>query len=161
MNLMHKILLFYFLIGVSLFSQDFIPNFPLTRLDNGKVFAMHKEVSSLEDSSFMVLNFTQSTCKPCKKEIPELLALSKSNPKIKLVLVFIGDIDKEVVKTLKDLNVPSETLVLLDRLETSFEKLSIRGVPHTFIISKNKTILARLEGYNDDNMGKLKSMVSN
>ncbi len=158
---MHKILFIYLLISVSLFSQDIIPNFPLTRLDNGKVFAMHKEVSSLEEGSILVLNFTQSTCKPCKKEIPELLSLSKSNPKMKLVLVFIGDIDREVVRTLKELNVPSETLVLLDRLETCFEKLGFRGVPHTFIINKNKSILSRIEGYNDDNMGKLRSLLGN
>ena len=156
---MNQIFLFVFLFCFPLFSQELISNFPLTRLESGKVFAMHKEVSALEDGSFLVLNFTQSTCKPCKKEIPELLSLSKSNPKMKVVLVFIGDIDKEVVRTLKELDVPGDTLVLLDRLETSFDKLNFRGVPHTFVIGKNKTIIARLEGYNDSNLQMLRSIL--
>lgn len=141
-----------------LFSEEIIPNFPLTRLDNGKVFAMHKELSSLEDGNFLVLNFTQSTCKPCKKEIPELMSLSRSNPKLKLALVFIGDIDREVEKTLKDLGV-SNALVLLDRLEGSFTKLNFRGVPHTFVIGKDKVIKAKLEGYSDTNMEQLRSLL--
>ena len=145
----------------SLFSEEMIPNFPLTKLDNGKVFAMHKEVTALEDDTFLVLNFTKSTCKPCKKEIPELLSLSKSNPKLKVALVFIGDIDKEVTKTLKDLNVPPETTVLLDRLETCFDKLNFKGVPNTFIINKNKIIVSRIEGYSDENMVKLKALLKN
>ena len=156
---MSQFFLFVFLFCFPLFSQEHISNFPLTRLESGKVFAMHKEVSALEDGSFLVLNFTQSTCKPCKKEIPELLSLSKSNPKMKVVLVFVGDIDKEVVRTLKELDVPQDTLVLLDRLETSFDKLNFRGVPHTFVIGKNKTIIARLEGYNDSNMQMLRSIL--
>jgi thiol-disulfide isomerase/thioredoxin len=158
---MVKLLLTYFLFGISLLSQEFVPNFPLTRLETGKVFAMHKEVNALEDGSYLVLNFTMSTCKPCKKEVPELVSLSKSIPKMKLVLIFIGDIDKEVIKTLKDLNVPQETLVLLDRLETSYDKLNFRGVPHTFVIHKNKTILGRLEGYTEENMDKLKTLLKN
>jgi thiol-disulfide isomerase/thioredoxin len=144
-----------------LFSEEQISNFPLTRLENGKVFAMHKEIRALEDGSYLVLNFTQSTCKPCKKEIPELLSLSKTNPKMKLILVFIGDVDKEVVRTLKELDVPGDTLVLLDRLETSFDKLNFRGVPHTFVVGKNKSIIARIEGYNDSNMQMLRSILLN
>ncbi len=122
---------------------------------------MHKEIRALEDGSYLVLNFTQSTCKPCKKEIPELLSLSKTNPKMKLILVFIGDVDKEVVRTLKELDVPGDTLVLLDRLETSFDKLNFRGVPHTFVVGKNKSIIARIEGYNDSNMQMLRSILLN
>ncbi len=158
---MYKLLLIYFLVGISLFSQEFIPNFPLTRLENGKVFAMHKEVSALEDGSFLVLNFTMSTCKPCKKEVPELISLSRSLPKMKLVLIFIGDIDKEVVRTLKELNVPQDTLVLLDRLESSYDKLNFRGVPHTFVIHKNKSILGIVEGYTEENIDKLKNLLKN
>ncbi len=158
---MKIIILFFLIVSGAVSSESLIPNFPLTRLENGKVFAMHKELSLLEDDSLLVLNFTQSSCKPCKKEIPELLSLSKLNPKMKLALVFIGDTDKDVTKTLKDLNVPQETTVLLDRLETCYDKLSFKGVPNTFIINKNKVILSRLEGYNDENMVKLRSLLKN
>mgnify|MGYP006274716181 CR=1 FL=1 len=158
-----RVVLFFFLIFnlSSLFSEDSVPNYPLTRKENGNVFAMHKELNSLNSDSIFVLNFTKTTCKPCKKEIPELISLLKTNPKMKLALVFMGDSDKEVDATIKALGVPPEVLVLMDRLEVSFSKLGFQGVPNTFITGKNKNVQARLEGYTEENMKTLKDILKN
>lgn len=145
----------------SIFSEEVIPNYPLTRKDNGNVFAMHRELNSLNSDSIFVLNFTKTTCKPCKKEIPELISLLKSNPRMKLALVFMGDADKDVDSTTKALGVPPEVLVLMDRLEVSFSKLGFQGVPNTFITGKNKSIQAKLEGYTEENMKTLKEILKN
>jgi thiol-disulfide isomerase/thioredoxin len=147
------------LFSIPVLAEGQVPNFPLTRKDNGSVFPTHRELNALDPEQIFVFNFTKTTCKPCKKEIPELILLAKTNPKMKLALVFMGDPDREVEATVAALGVPPDVLVLLDRLEISFNRLAFTGVPHTFVTGKDKLIKARLEGYTDENMGILKSIL--
>ena len=132
-----------------LFSQtQEIPNSKLFPNGGGEII-LHEYLETLKDNEIAVLNFTSVTCIPCKKEIPELLKLSEKNPDMKLFIIFA---ESDPTKFAASLGVSK---FYADPLGTLQNKYAIKGYPVTFVVSREKKILARLEGYNEKNTKKL------
>ena len=146
---MKWILLVLLLLTKGIFSQTTeIPNSKLFPNGGGEII-LHEYLESLGENELAVLNFTSVTCVPCKKEIPELLRLSEKNPNIKLFIIFA---ESDPSKFAASLGVSK---FYADPLGTLQNKYAIKAHPVTFIITRDKKILARLEGYNEKNTKKL------
>jgi thiol-disulfide isomerase/thioredoxin len=136
-----------------LFSQtQEIPNSKLFPNGGGEII-LHEYLETLKDNEIAVLNFTSVTCIPCKKEIPELLRLSEKNPDMKLFIIFA---ESDPTKFAASLGVSK---FYADPLGTLQNKYAIKGYPVTFIVTRDKKIFARLEGYNEKNTKKLISLL--
>ena len=136
-----------------LFSQtQEIPNSKLFPNGGGEII-LHEYLETLKDNEIAVLNFTSVTCIPCKKEIPELLKLSEKNPDMKLFIIFA---ESDPTKFAASLGVSK---FYADPLGTLQNKYAIKGYPVTFIVSREKKVLARLEGYNEKNTKRLVALL--
>lgn len=98
--------------------------------------------------SNLVVNIWATWCPTCVKELPELekMANKLHAKKIKVILISQDDDGiKSVKKYLDKLNIKS-----LDRLydpnNNATKQLGIRGLPTTFIINKNGSIVGKYEG---------------
>lgn len=96
----------------------------------------------------IVLNFTSVDCKPCEKEISELISLKEKNNTMKLFVIFAeqGEIVKEKMKKL-DLKEG-----YIDPLGTLQVKFGVKGFPVTIIIDSKAQNLKKIEGYSSENM---------
>jgi thiol-disulfide isomerase/thioredoxin len=136
-----------------LFSQTLeIPNSKLFPHGGGEII-LHEYLESLKENELAVLNFTSVTCVPCKKEIPELLRLSEKNPDMKLFIIFA---ESDPSKFAANLGVSK---FYADPLGTLQNKYAIKGYPVTFIVSREKKVLARLDGYNEKNTKRLVALL--
>jgi thiol-disulfide isomerase/thioredoxin len=136
-----------------LFSQtQEIPNSKLFPNGGGELI-LHEYLETLKDNEIAVLNFTSVSCIPCKKEIPELLRLSEKNPDMKLFIIFA---ESDPTKFAASLGVSK---FYADPLGTLQNKYAIKGYPVTFIVSREKKVLARLDGYNEKNTKRLVALL--
>jgi thiol-disulfide isomerase/thioredoxin len=150
---MKWILLVFFILTKGIFSQSTeIPNSKLFPNGGGEII-LHEYLESLKENELAVLNFTSVTCVPCKKEIPELLRLSEKNPDMKLFIIFA---ESDPTKFATGLGVSK---FYADPLGTLQNKYAIKGYPVTFIVSREKKVLARLEGYNEKNTKRLVALL--
>jgi len=149
-----KWILFVFLILTKgIFSQSTeIPNSKLFPNGGGEII-LHEYLESLGENELAVLNFTSVTCIPCKKEIPELLRLSQKNPDMKLFIIFA---ESDPSKFAASLGVSK---FYADPLGTLQNKYAIKAYPVTYIVTRDKKVLARLEGYNEKNTKKLLALL--
>lgn len=101
--------------------------------------------------SVVVLNFMQSDCAPCRKEIPMFLKVvgEYKGKGVKAFLVSTDDISKrdDLKKMLEYLEVNCE--VLLDPYKVACKKLGVVGIPQTFVLSPTSQIVAKF-GLADD-----------
>ncbi|WP_420870540.1 TlpA family protein disulfide reductase [Leptospira adleri] len=132
-------------------------------LSNFAFYNLKKERIVLSDSlrefskkDLLILNFTGSTCKPCKEQVPILQRLTKQanllsqrGHKVKLWIVFVGDdfdTGKEYSKILK---LEKETETLVDPLASSYDQAKITGLPTVFVLDGKQEILLRIEGFTE------------
>jgi thiol-disulfide isomerase/thioredoxin len=135
----------------SLFSQSIeIPNSKLFPKGGGELI-LHEYLESLTETDIAVLNFTSVSCIPCKKEIPELLRLSEKYPNLKLFIIF-AEADPSTFAISLGLS-----KYYADPLGTLQNKYKIKAYPVTYLVSRDKKILSRLEGYTEKNSKKLNS----
>jgi DsbE subfamily thiol:disulfide oxidoreductase len=92
-----------------------------------------------------VLNFFASWCSPCAEEMPQLAALKKQFPTIKLEGVAWNDKPRTLNAWLKKYNNPFEGL-WIDKDGSATIALGIRGIPETFVIDSNGVVRYRLAG---------------
>lgn len=123
-------------------------------------------LKNFSEKDILILNFTGSQCKPCKEQVPALLNLAAQTDlsasgkwKTHLWVVFVGDdfqTGKEYSKLLK-LDGIAETLA--DPLSSSYSQAKITGVPTVFILNRNREILFKSEGYNEQAVATLKNFL--
>jgi len=151
------ILLFIFIMYLALFSKNTTvqvsplvgktaPSFILNTFDNKTI-----SFESLKGKS-VVLNFWASWCIPCKEETS---AINRANLRFKdSNIVFIGvniwD-DRENALNFIDLY-PSDYANVYDPSNEIHVNYGIQGVPETFFINKEGTILNRFQGELNDNI---------
>jgi thiol-disulfide isomerase/thioredoxin len=149
---MRKLILLFILFAVqSVYSQSMeIPNSKLFPKGGGELI-LHEYLESLTETEIAVLNFTSVSCIPCKKEIPELLRLSEKYPNLKLFIIF-AEADPSTFANSLGLS-----KYYADPLGTLQNKYRIKAYPVTYLVSRDKKILSRLEGYSEKNSKKLNS----
>lgn len=92
-----------------------------------------------------VLNFFASWCSPCAKEMPELRALKKQFPSVRLEGIAWNDSVKTLTPWLKEHHNPFDE-VWLDTRGDATIALGIRGIPETIIVDANGVVRYRLSG---------------
>lgn len=96
-----------------------------------------------------VINFWATWCVPCKKELPDLIALSREMaPKDVKVLGIStdrgGNVQAEVGSFAAERGIPYPILLSSDDLESAFG--NITGIPTTFIVDANGKIVHTFVG---------------
>jgi thiol-disulfide isomerase/thioredoxin len=88
----------------------------------------------------ILFSFCASWCKPCRKEIPELVELYKKykDTGILFYLVDVGE-DKDKVSEFAA-EIKSPIPMLMDRYQKALDKIGRPGLPHTILIDSAGTV---------------------
>jgi thiol-disulfide isomerase/thioredoxin len=94
------------------------------------------------------LFFWATWCAPCKRAVPELLALATSR---NLPVLAISDEDAETVRQfLADRKEPFPSRVAVDPLRKSFQAFGVSGTPTLLLLEPDGTIRHRQVGYSPE-----------
>ncbi len=131
------------------------PNVPLYDL-SGARHILHSLVDGVPGGGVLVINFTSINCKPCKKEIPELLAIVEDSKKVKLLFIY-AEASRDAAPHARELGADEHAYV--DPLGAIQSKYGVKSYPVTVVIDKKYTIVGRFEGYTPANMEALRKLV--
>ncbi|MCB1177064.1 MAG: redoxin domain-containing protein [Leptospiraceae bacterium] len=158
---MLKIFLLFLFLIIPNFGED-VHNLPVYDLQDER-FTIHQEIETHKDKKLLLINFTNSNCKPCKLEIPKLIEMKEKYNSAGLVLwiVFVGDSSEIIMKMKKDLSIKDDIKVFKDPLEISYKRMNFSGVPTNFLIDNTKNIIYKSSGFTDAKMRTLENKISN
>ena len=153
------LIIFLFSFGVEAVGPK-APDFALYDIQ-GKRIELHEELSKVEKEDLLVINFTSSTCKPCRLEIPRLLGLHENLNKqgLHVWIVFLGDIQRTIEQLVVELKIPANVRVLKDLLETSYDRYEFDGVPASIVLDTKGNVLHFVQGYNEEKFKALQSLI--
>ena len=125
-----------------------------TTINNGKVIenetlllasGKKKNIYTINDSDFLIINLWASWCSPCLEEIPELNKLA-NNPEINILGLVINDTEEDALATISnlDINYP----VVLNRLDVDkiLGEITWSGIPTSIILNSNNEIVSTIYG---------------
>ena len=120
------------------------PAFALPDLD-GKVVSNTDFLGKV-----VVLDFWATWCPPCKKEIPELIALQKKyhDQGLEIVGLSLDDNGAKDVKPFADEYGINYTMLIATH-QTANDYGGIPGIPTTFVVDRSGKIVKRYMGYTD------------
>lgn len=129
------------------------PDFKLQQYKSDKSFTLSGLV---EEQKVIIIDFFDTNCKPCIKEIPKLAAVAKKHPDT--AKVFLICLDEKPEKVLPAyLKKHKVTLpILLDPLgyrageRYGVTKYGVAEIPQVFVIGKGGKIRNRYKGYHED-----------
>jgi thiol-disulfide isomerase/thioredoxin len=124
------------------------PNVPLYDLD-GSRHVLHAMAGELPEGGVIILNFTSVNCAPCRREIPELLAIAGNSKKVRLVLVY-AETAREPEPHARSFGARDRAFV--DPLGAVQAAYGVKRHPVTLVIDGNGRIAGRFEGYTPANM---------
>jgi thiol-disulfide isomerase/thioredoxin len=131
------------------------PNFAVHSV-SGKRFVFYNILKSLPPRGIVIVNFTSIYCKPCRREIPELLSISgKGGRAVRLVCIY-AESGKPVSENARELGVLEAYVDPFGSIRSKFE---VKKIPVTILIDKSRTILGRFEGYTESNIKSIKRIV--
>ncbi len=153
----------YLIIIIYLISSSFV--YAIDRPDF-KNLLIHKDKKKIDNIEFInsknqkislnaysgnviIINFWATWCAPCREEMPLLnnIKLNEKYKDIEIIAINIGgDSYEKSKKFFEDLNINNLEIFYAPGAEIS-QKLSIRGLPTTILIDKNKYEFARIVGY--------------
>ncbi len=118
-------------------------DFTLKDLDNKEVSLS----SLLKTHKAVLVNFWATWCPPCREEIPGLIELQKAKggDAFTILGVDVGESEQKVSKFVKKLGINYP--VLLDRDQSVSEKNGIVGIPTSFLVASDGTILGTYHAY--------------
>jgi len=132
------------------------PNTALYSLD-GQRFILYSILEELPEGGVAIINFTSARCKPCTKEIPELLSLCKSSPRARLICVY-AEPARQAAASASSLGVYD--LAFADPLGTVQHIFRVTKYPVTLVITKTRQIAGRFEGYNKANITAISDLIA-
>jgi len=154
MKFIKYLIIFTILVINASFSKEKPPFKNILVLDEPKVYkeiifqdkdGAQIDLKSINTDEIYILNFWATWCAPCKDEMPSLDKLQQKDG------IFIFPINMEE-KNLKNTNKFYKDLNI-NNLNTYFDNglklvkvFSLRGVPTTVILNKNKEMIARISG---------------
>jgi peroxiredoxin len=124
-----------------------------------------KEVSWKKKKKVLI-DFFQTDCEPCKKELPQVVAYhNKFKDKVQVMMIALlesEDGKAKLDKFLKDNKIPFP--VLIDEYESAAKKYIVDGetvtLPSIFLIDENGIVRARFIGLKEDLETSLQKAVS-
>ena len=154
MKLINYLIILSLLLFSSTFAKEKPPFKNILSLDKPKT---HKEIifqdrdgsiinlKKINSDKIYIFNFWATWCAPCKEEMP---SLDKLHAKDGIFVFPINLEDKNLKKTDKfydELNIKNLNIYFDEGLKL-IKAFSIRGVPTTIILNKNKDEIARITG---------------
>ncbi|XDD51109.1 TlpA family protein disulfide reductase [Leptospira sp. WS92.C1] len=151
---------FLFIFSIFIFSlgtscSETVSNFAFFNLREKRMI-LSESLKEFSKDDILILNFTGSTCKPCKEQVPILLNLtqkSNSSPtqkgRVFLWIIFVGDDFQTGREYSHFLNLEKHAEVLVDPLSSSYSQAGIIGLPTVLIINSKQEIIFKTEGYNE------------
>jgi thiol-disulfide isomerase/thioredoxin len=115
----------------------------------------------------VIVNFWASWCEPCREEFGELIHLQeKYGPKgLKVLAINLAEMKPRIMQFLKGNGISENAIeILLDRNSTAYKSWNARGLPTTFLISRNGAIegawIGAIENSDGDEVkGKIESLL--
>tara|TARA_B100000579_G_scaffold422235_1_gene424018 strand:+ start:692 stop:1207 length:516 start_codon:yes stop_codon:yes gene_type:complete len=154
MKLVNYLIILTLFLLTSVFAKEKPPFKNILALDKPKE---HKEIifqnrdgskidlKKINSDKIYILNFWATWCAPCKEEMPSLDKLHTKNE----IFVFPINLEEKNLKKVdnfyKDLNIINLNTYFDEGLKL-IKVFSIRGVPTTIILNKNKNEIARITG---------------
>lgn len=130
---------------------DECPGFFVKQID-GENFFLNQYIGekAIHKSKGILFSFCSSTCKPCKKEIPELEKfMEKYEDKgLRIILVNVGENEKLARKLIAE--VTTKLPVLLDRYMVVSNRLGVSATPYTILLDESGVIRYINTGYAED-----------
>ena len=134
------------------------PNFVMYSAQ-GQRYIFYDIVKKLPADGLLIFNFTSIYCRPCKKEIPELLHISKkAGKRAKLICVY-AEAGSPVKENASKLGVLDSAYV--DPFGKIQKKFNVKKLPVTIVINREHAILGRFVGYTEDNIKKIRKLLLN
>jgi thiol-disulfide isomerase/thioredoxin len=138
---------------------DQAPSFFLTTLDGRKFFLSDE----LKIGKPIFLNFFATWCGPCKKELPDIYALSQTHKDVAFYLVDVSNLEQNGKKLVEK---PDDVIALLEKLKINLpvlmdkyglitEKYGAFLLPKTVIINPDGMLIFEQTGIIDKNDPKL------
>jgi peroxiredoxin len=99
----------------------------------------------------VILSFWATYCKPCKKELPELISFAQAHARDSVVFFSIC-VDREGAQKARayvqkhDLDMT----VLIDRYKVTAERYGVEALPSLFVIGPYGTVRYSVSGYTED-----------
>ncbi|WP_406600658.1 TlpA family protein disulfide reductase [Leptospira sanjuanensis] len=143
-------------------SAEPLSNFAFYNLKEERII-LSSFLGNLSDNDVLILNFTGSTCNPCKEQVPILLDLTKrtnvslaGKGKVFLWVVFVGDDFRTGKEYSEFLKLQNAAEVLIDPLSSSYSQVRIAGLPTVLILNSKREILFKSEGFQESSTAALK-----
>lgn len=122
------------------------PSFALREVGTGRTI----DVAQFKGKP-VVINFWATWCNPCWEEHPTLVSTAQAfQPKVQFVGVVFQDTEEKIQSFLNARGSSYPTLV--DEKGKTAIAYGVGGVPETFFLDKNGTIVAKHSGPLDDDM---------
>ena len=154
MKLIINLIIFIILLVNIAFSKEKPPFKNILVLDEPKVYkeiifqdreGNQIDLNLINTENVYILNFWATWCAPCKEEMPSLGKLNEKDG----IFVFPINLEEKNLKKVdnfyKDLNIINLNTYFDEGLKL-IKVFSIRGVPTTIILNKNKNEIARITG---------------
>jgi thiol-disulfide isomerase/thioredoxin len=115
-------------------------------------------VNSFFKTKIVAISFFNSSCAPCKKEIPELQKIQDDYPQNGKILLIGSDKSKESIqKFLRGLDI--NLAILWDKFNDAANKFEVKAFPALFLFDEKGKIIMKLNGYNKDTPDKLRRKI--
>ena len=154
MKLIINLIIFIILLVNVAFSKEKPPFKNILVLDEPKVYkeiifqdreGNQIDLNLINTENIYILNFWATWCAPCKEEMPSLGKLNEKDG----IFVFPINLEeknlKKVDKFYNDLNLKNLNSYFDEGLKL-VKVFSLRGVPTSIILNKNKAVIARISG---------------
>ena len=127
------------------------PGFFVKQLD-GDNFFLNEYVggNSSQEVKGILFSFCSSTCKPCKKEIPELEKLEAKYREegLRIYLINVGESEELARKLIKE--VGTGLPVLLDRYMVVANRLGVSATPYNILVDGSAIVRFINTGFAED-----------
>jgi len=125
-----------------------------TTINDGKVIqnetlllasGKKKNINTINDSDFLIINLWASWCSPCLEEIPELNKLA-NNPEINILGLVINDTEEDALATISNLDINYPVVLNRRDVDKILSEITWSGIPTSIILNSNNEIVSTIYG---------------